>query len=71
VDIVERSIQNPYWNPYGGWGKGGKIVVFVSKIDPVFLSRLLYRKILFFLNHGSPPNFGVLPVSGGVLFVGL
>jgi hypothetical protein len=29
---MERSIRNPYWNPYGEWGKGGKMVVFYSKI---------------------------------------
>jgi hypothetical protein len=57
------SIRNPYWNPNGGWGKRGNIVVFVSKIDPIFPSRLLYRKIV-------SSNSGVIPVSGGVLFVG-
>jgi hypothetical protein len=45
VIIVERSIRNPYWNPYGGLGTEEKIVVFISKIDPNFPSRLLYRKI--------------------------
>jgi hypothetical protein len=45
VVIVERSIRNPYWNPYGGLGTEEKIVVFISKIDPNFPSRLLYRKI--------------------------
>jgi hypothetical protein len=45
VVIVENSIRNPYWNPHGGWGKEGKIVVFVSKIDPNFPSRLLLWSI--------------------------
>jgi hypothetical protein len=47
VVIVERSIRNPY----GGWGKEREIVVFVvfvSKIDPNFPSRLLYRQIFSF-----------------------
>jgi hypothetical protein len=37
------SIWIPVWIPL--WGKEGIIVVFVSKSDPNFPSRLLYRKI--------------------------
>jgi hypothetical protein len=29
-------MEFPYGIHIGGWDKGGKIVVFVSKIDPIF-----------------------------------
>jgi hypothetical protein len=39
----------------GGWGKGGKIVVFVSKIDPIFSpSHTLQENIVFSQSWFSP-----------------
>jgi hypothetical protein len=41
---MERFILNPY----EGWGKGGKIIVYVSKIDPIFPLAYSAGKYCFF-----------------------
>jgi hypothetical protein len=61
-----------YWNPYGGWdGSKEKIILYLFRKSNFSLSPLLYRNILFFLNHGSSPNSSAILVSGRVLCVGL
>jgi hypothetical protein len=57
-----------YWNPYGGLdGAKEEIFLYLFRKSNFSLSPLLYRN-MFFLNHGSPPNFSAILVSGGVLF---